>query len=167
MNHDRLERLRDRLLGQGSPTIAPPGPSGTPARQKPQPPEQRAMYERIRPFAEAVYLVVSADREIGQTERNVLRGALRILTDGALSSSAMESMLAEFDAALARDGFEQRLDDVAAEIYGDMGDQELALSLAAAAATADGRLDAQERAALEGFAERFGLPRQRLEQLLG
>lgn len=171
MNYARIERLRDRLLGQGSPTVAPPppAPGSAPPRKPPasQRPEDVAIYARLRPFAEAVYLVVSADRAVSEHERNALRGALRILTEGALSSAAMGAMLDEFDRALERDGYELRLDAVAAELYGDLADHELALALAAAAATADGELDAAERTTLESLAERLGVSQAQLETLLG
>jgi tellurite resistance protein len=171
MNYARIERLRERLLGQGSPTMAPPPPSpGHALLQKPpesQRPEDLAIYERLRPFAEAVYLVVSADRAVSERERDALRGALRILTDGALSSAALHAMIDGFDRTLARDGCEQRLDTVASELYGDIADHELALALAAAAATADGDLDDAERTTLESLAERLGVSRAQLETLLG
>ena len=71
-----------------------------------------------------------------------MRGALRILTEGALSSAAMGAMLDEFDRALERDGYELRLD-------------------------ADGELDAAERTTLESLAERLGVSQAQLETLLG
>jgi tellurite resistance protein len=169
MNRAYLERLRERLLGQGTATIAPPPPAAgapKPMRAAATRPEDRAMYERLRPFAEGVYLVVSADRNVSDRERDALRGALRILTEGALSSAAIEAMIAEFDRDLERDGYELRLDHVASELYGDVADQELAVALAAATATADGRIDARERAALEGFAERLGITAEHLANLL-
>ena len=171
MNNARIERLRDRLLGQGSPTIAPPPPSpGSAAPRNPPAsnrPEDQAIYDRLRPFAEAVYLVVSADRQVSERERDALRGALRILTEGALSSAAMDAMIDEFDRAFARDGYEQRLDTVAAELYGDVADHELALALAAAAAAADGQLDAAERATLDALADRLGVSPEQLADAAG
>ena len=41
-----------------------------------------------------MYLVMAADAQIADPERAALRGALRILTEGKLSSAAMEAMLA-------------------------------------------------------------------------
>jgi uncharacterized membrane protein YebE (DUF533 family) len=161
MSSTPIERLRDKLLRKGRPSIAP-GP-WPPVHEQPA---ANAMYRRLRPIAEAMYLVMAADTQIVQAERDALRGALRILTEGNLSSSAMEAMLSEFRASLARDGLEQRLDDVASELYGDADDIELALALVAAAAMADGAIGDQERSTVQALAERLDVPAQRLRELM-
>jgi tellurite resistance protein len=157
-----LERLKNQLLSGGSrPSLRPTPWSGNSA-----PPEAQAAYQRIRPFAEAMYLVMAADGRLNDRERITLRGALRSLTAGVLGTSAMESMLSEFERLLAAQGLELRLDDVASRIYGEPEDRELALVLAATVAFADDRTDSAEQRTIEALSERLGVGRERLESLL-
>jgi tellurite resistance protein len=125
----------------------------------------QALYERLRPFAEAVFLVMSADQQVDQREAEVLRGTLRILTAGELGGAALDAMLKEFAASLSRDGRELRLDRVAAEIYGDREDVELAISLVSAAALANGCIEPAEDQVIIELAERLGLSKARLKAL--
>jgi tellurite resistance protein len=158
MVNKRIARLRDKLLARGTPSVLPP-PLGAH-------PDARAFNERLRPFAEAMYLVLAADGEIGERERDVLRGALRSLSDGVLSSSAMNTMLEDFAIARTRDGVESRLDSVASALYADRADARLALGLAAASAEAEGGLAAQERQVIVALAERLGIAGGELQELL-
>ena len=129
-------------------------------------PETNALYERVEPLAEVMFLVMSSDGSIATHERDALRGMLRSLTDGALSSREMEQMLDDFAAHLERDGIEQRLDTLAARLYAEPEDRELALALAAASAIADAEVVPSEAAVLNGLAERLGVSRTRVNELL-
>jgi uncharacterized membrane protein YebE (DUF533 family) len=124
------------------------------------------LYSRLRPIAEAMYLVMAADTQLADPERAALLGALRILTEGKLSSAAMEAMLAEFGRELLRDGRELRLDHVAAALYGDRADVELALALVAAASLADGHASEAEYATIDALADRLGLGPERVRALI-
>jgi len=163
MGESRIERLRNKLLRQGKPSVVPPpfpAPSGEPQ------PSASVLYGRLRPIAEAMYLVMTADSHVGEQERDALRGALRLLTEGRLSSAALEAMLAEFRHGLERDGREVRLDSIASELYGDRDDVELALMLVAAAAVADGRKGDAELETITSLAERLSVPPERLQTLI-
>jgi uncharacterized tellurite resistance protein B-like protein len=129
-------------------------------------PESRAAYQRIRPLAEAMYLVMAVDRRVSDVERDALRGAIRTLTDGELGTQAMEAMITEFEQGLARDGIEVRLDAIASMLYGDRDDMELVIALAAASGVADSELDPAEQHTIEALAERLGIRGARLERLL-
>jgi tellurite resistance protein len=154
-----LERLKNQLLSGGSrPSLRPTPWSGNSA-----PPEAQAAYQRIRPFAEAMYLVMAADGRLDDRERITLRGALRSLTAGVLGTGAMESMLSEFERLLAVQGLELRLDDVASRIYSEPEDRELALVLAATVAVADDRTDSAEQRTIEALSERLGVGKERLD----
>jgi tellurite resistance protein len=113
-----------------------------------------------------MYLVLAADGEIDERERDVLRGALRTLTDGLISTTSMEQLLSEFAEARARNGLELRLDDVASALYGDPHDAELVLGLMAASAEADGRLGAGEQAIIMTLGERLGIADAHVYELL-
>jgi tellurite resistance protein len=157
-----LDRLKEQLLRGGSrPSIAP-----RPWTKESVRPEAEAAYQRIRPFAEAMYLVMSSDGALDERELNTLRGVLRSLTSGALGTSAMAAMLSEFEQLLERDGLELRLDDVAAYLYPEHEDRELALTLAATVATADEHVGDKERETIVSLSQRLGVTKQRLEALL-
>jgi hypothetical protein len=154
----RIERLRDKLLDRGAkPSQYPPPMLG---------PETLALTERVRPFAEAMYLVLSADGQISDRERDLMRGALRTLTEGLLSSAVLERMIADFARARASEGLEVRLDRVASELYGDRADARLALGLSMAAAEAENGVGEEERAVLTALGERLGVTRLELAELL-
>lgn len=123
------------------------------------------MLLRLRPFAEAMFLVVASDRTLDAAELATLRGALRTLTEDRLGSAALDGLLGELQSRLEQSGAEERLDAVASELYGDRDDAELAISLAVAAALASAHIDAQERSVVEGLAERLGISRRRLDEL--
>jgi len=157
MADDRFAGLRDRLLGMGRASLIPRpiGESET----------AQALYERLRPFAEAVFLVISADGKLVAREAEVLRGTLRALTSGELGGAAMEAMLQEFRHALEREGRDTRLDRIAADVYGDRDDIELMLSLASAAALANGCADPAEHELITQLAQRLGVSSTRLHAL--
>lgn len=157
MAEEKFQNLRDRLLGMGRASLIP--------RPLADDETARALYARLRPFAEAVFLVIAADGRLEAREVEVLRGALRALTAGELGGAAVEAMLAEFRASLAREGREIRLDRVAAEVYGDRDDVELMLSLAGAAALANGCVEPAEHEVIAALAERLGVSGARLRAL--
>jgi tellurite resistance protein len=162
MASKRIERLRDKLLARGRPTLYPsPSPSPTDLS-----PELLALAERVRPFAEVMYLVLATDSKISENERDVLRGALRSLTEDALSSSTLDAMLTEFEQLRARQGLEVRLDDLASQLYGDRADARLALGLATAAADSDEGVGSDERAVIVALAERLRVSDEELQALL-
>ncbi|HVJ16579.1 MAG TPA: TerB family tellurite resistance protein [Polyangiaceae bacterium] len=157
----RIERLRDRLLRRGTRSVVP-GPWSLADAS----PGVQAAYDRILPYAEVIYLVIAADGRLSEEERDALRGGLRYLTQGELGTQAADAMIAQFESELVRDGLELRLDQVAARVYADPEDRELALTLAMAVAIADGRSEPAEEQAIVGLAERLGFSRRRLQALL-
>lgn len=167
MNFARIARLRDKLLDAGRPSLRPPPPPSPAAGGvDAAAPESSALYVRVQPLAEVMFLVMCSDGAIAPRERIALCGMLRTLTDGALSSQDMERMLAEFAGWLARDGLEQRLDTIAARVYAEPEERELALALAAATALADSRVEPSEVATVSALAARLGVPQARARRLL-
>jgi tellurite resistance protein len=156
----RIELLRDRLLRRGERlSIASPWSFSL------APPGEQAAYERILPYAEAIYLVIAADGVHTPEERDALLGAIRYLTEGELGAHAADHMIARFQNDLERDGLEVRLDDVASRVYAEPEDRELALSLAAAVSAAGGQSGPTERT-IEGLGERLGFSPKRLRAFL-
>jgi uncharacterized membrane protein YebE (DUF533 family) len=161
MTNKSIERLRDKLMKRGMAASHRPPPL-----EPEWGPQMQAITQRVRPFAEAMYLVLAADGDIDERERDVLRGALRTLTDGQLSTRAMASMLGDFARLRSRDGVELRLDSVAAALYGDRKDAELVLGLMAAAAETDGQVGSGEQSIIMTLGERLGVAVRHLEELL-
>lgn len=160
MTSKRITRLRDTLLERGRPTLNPA------TTRLVATPEWSALAARVRPFAEAIYLVLAADRAISDRERALLRGALRSLTDGAISSASMSEMLEQFERDRERDGVDLRLDYVASALYADRADARLALGLATAAADADHGAGPEERALIDALGERLGISRSEVQEWL-
>jgi tellurite resistance protein len=126
----------------------------------------QALYDRLRPFAEAVFLVIAADGDVDERETELLRGMLRALTAGQLGGAALDAMLKEFRSALQWQGLAMRLDRVASEAYGDREDVELMVSLVSAAAVASGVADPAEHGVIAQLAERLGLSPAQLRELV-
>jgi tellurite resistance protein len=154
---DRYGSLRNKLVDMGRASIVP--------RPLAQDETSQAFYERLRPFAEAIYLVISVDGVLEPRETEVLRGTLRALTSGELGGAAMDAMLTEFKAALALDGQDIRLDRIAAEVYGDRDDIELVIALSSAAALASGCAEPAEHDVIRQLASRLGLSKDQLREL--
>jgi len=148
------------LLRRGLRSVAPAPWSLTAA-----PPNEQAAYERILPYAEVIYLVMTADGAHSPEEQDAMLGAIRYLTEGELDAHAADHMVARFQRELLRDGIEQRLDDVASRVYRERDDRELALSLAAGVAAADGQLHPSEERTIVGLAERLGFSHSQLRAL--
>jgi uncharacterized tellurite resistance protein B-like protein len=154
----RVERLRRQLEQRGAPSIAPRSFHETRA-------ETAAAYVRVKPFAEAMFLVMTADGQINEQEREVLRGAVRILTNAQLGEKATDALLAELERNASRTDHEDRLDRVASELWSDREDRELAIALMAAMATADEHVKQSEVDAIIELAQRLGLEQQARDAL--
>jgi tellurite resistance protein len=117
------------------------------------------------PYAEVIYLVMTADGTHSPEEQKALLGAIRYLTEGELGARAADHMVARFESDLRRDGLEHRLDDVASRVYREREDRELALSLAAGVAAADGQLHPREVDTIVALAQRLGFSQTQLRAL--
>jgi tellurite resistance protein len=166
LDSDALLRLRQSLRERGKPSLTPPSPVSTPrASLAEASPELRAAAERVAPICELLYLMMSVDGACTSEERDLLRGAIRALTDGQLRSAMIDDMLAGFDDALLREGRSARLAFAAARLSADRADAEAAFSLAAAIALADSSADPRELAMLEELGDMLGLPAARRQTL--
>ncbi len=147
----QIKRLRDELQRRGS------------VSQSPRPYDRgdgrtAAAWTRLRPLVEGMFLVMAADGEISNAERDVLRGAVRTLTGDQLGTAAADDMILECDALLHTYGRDARLDVIASELWSARHDQQLALSLVLAMARADDHIDPAERDAIVELAERLNVP---------
>jgi ABC-type protease/lipase transport system fused ATPase/permease subunit len=67
------------------------------------------LVEQWGPFCEAMYLMMAADRRVLNVEREVLRGALAVLSGETVRTRHMEAMLDAAMRKVATEGTERRL----------------------------------------------------------
>jgi tellurite resistance protein len=161
LDSETLLRLRDELRRSGERrSILPVSAS--------EPPEDTlAIVQRVAPMCEVLYLLMIADEHSHQRELEVLRGAIRALTENALRTPVIDGMLERFEAAAHQFGRETRLAQVAAVLSADRVDAEAAFTLAAVMAIADESPDDGERAWLEELRVMLGVKPARAAELLG
>jgi tellurite resistance protein len=117
-------------------------------------------------LTEAMYLMMSADGQVTNDEREVLRGALRALSTETIRSSHIESLLDFAAKRVAEQGREARMDAVTHELKDDPARAEVAFVLAAAIAFADNAIADEENDTLNALAEGLGIDEARATALL-
>ena len=158
LSNSTLARLRDQLLESGR----RPSTVATSAEAA----EGQRLHADYAPMCEAMYLMMSADGEVSGEEREVLRGALRNLSNSALRTADIETLLALAVRNVEAEGAEARLKAVAADLAEDRGRAEVAFVLAAAIAFADNAIADNENETLSSLAEALGIDEDRAEALL-
>ncbi len=161
LSNSTLSRLRDqlRVRGQRLSVALPPGAS-------PDLIETLSMTAEYGALAEAMFLMMSADGQVTNDEREVLRGALRNLSNDALRSALIDTMLDDAAKRIADEGREARMAAVTEELGGDRERAEVAFVLAAAIAFADSTIADEENEAIAAFAEALGIDEERANALL-
>src|SRR5450432_4155392 len=156
-----LSRLRDQLRERGQrPSIVSP-PNSTPEII-----EALNIANEYGPLCEAMYLMMSADSDVSDAEREVLKGALRNLSSDNLRTAHIDVLLADAIQKIADEGREKRMAEVVSALKGDAGRAEVAFVLAAAIAFADNAIADEENETLNAFAEGLGISDDRAEALL-
>ena len=162
LSNSTLARLRDQLRVRGQrPSIATAEPGLGP--------DALALLSadaEYGPLCEAMYLMMAADGDVGVEERDVLKGALRNLSDDGLRSATIDALLANAEERIGREGKEARLQDVGHSLSGDSARAEVTFVLAAAIAFADNAIADQENETLNELAELLGIDENRANQLL-
>ncbi|MFO0673157.1 MAG: TerB family tellurite resistance protein [Polyangiaceae bacterium] len=161
LSNSTLSRLHDqlRVRGQRLSVALPPGAS-------PDLIETLSMTAEYGALAEAMFLMMSADGQVTNDEREVLRGALRNLSNDALRSALIDTMLDDAAKRIADEGREARMAAVTEELGGDRERAEVAFVLAAAIAFADSTIADEENEAIAAFAEALGIDEERANALL-
>ena len=162
LSSSTLVRLRDQLQQRGQrPSIVAPDPSMSPENV-----ELMNINAEYGPLCEAMYLMMSADGEVGQDEREVLKGALRNLSGDGIRTAHMDAMLEAAAKAVADQGRDARMKEIVASLQEDRARAEVAFVLAAAIAFADNAIADEENETLNTFAEGLGIDEARANQLL-
>ena len=161
LSNSTLQRLRDQLRerGQRPSVVLPGGVSSEVALGLSVAAEYGAL-------AEAMYLMMSADGQVSNDEREVLRGALRALSSDTIRTTHLESLLDAAAKQVAEHGREARLAAVVAELHDDPARAEVAFVLAAAIAFADNAIADAENDTLNDLAEGLGIDEARATALL-
>jgi tellurite resistance protein len=158
-----VARLRDQLRTRGQrPSIV----LGDLSKLTPDAAELAAVTVEFGPICEAMYLMMSADGKISDDEREVLRGALRNLSEDSVRSAHIEAMLDQSAKDVAEQGREARMREVISQLHDDPARSEVAFVLAAAIAFADNAIADEENDALNLFAEGLGIDDSRANELL-
>jgi tellurite resistance protein len=158
-----VARLRDQLRTRGQrPSVA----LGDVSRLTPDAAELLAVTAEFGPICEAMYLMMSADGKISDNERDVLRGALRNLSEDSVRTVHVEAMLDQAAKSVAEEGRDARMREVIAQLHDDPARAEVAFVLAAAIAFADNAIADEENDALNLFAEGLGIDDARANELL-
>ncbi len=117
-------------------------------------------------FCEAMYLMMAADRRVMNVEREVLRGALAILSEERIHTCHMEAMLDAAARRSAQEGEETRLNKVIQSLKGDPTRAEMAVIVAAAVAAADNKFPLEEQNMLTRLFEGLNVDDTRASQIL-
>jgi uncharacterized tellurite resistance protein B-like protein len=120
---------------------------------------------RFAALYEVMFLMIAADGVLADEEREVLRGAARGLTDGAVRTAYLDK-LAEDCKAKAGEGRAARIAAIVPVLQEDDALVEAAFSLAAAIAFADNDIQDEENELINELAEALGLDGDRAEALL-
>jgi tellurite resistance protein len=161
LTRERLEHLRDQLRTRGQRPSVATGPK-TSADVL----EAMQIVEEYGPICEAMYLMMSADHRVVNAEREVLKGALDVLSGGRVRSMHMEAMLDSAARRCAKDGRDVRLKKVIEQLRDDAARADVTVVLAAAVAAADARIVPEESAVLDAMFKGLGITTERANELL-
>jgi tellurite resistance protein len=157
-----LKRIRDELLEVGQ----PPSVHFMKVADVEDPfagdPDAKRRFEAL---FEVMYLMVMADNNVADVEREVLRGAVRGLTEHSVRTHHIEKLF-EKCAELSKQGVNVRLKAVAPIIKEDPALVDAAFSLAAALAFADNEIQDSENELINDLADVLGLDTERADELL-
>lgn len=161
-----ITALRERLLESGgAPSIVLSGPDAIRQQGHPLAGDDEAMALFDATF-EAMFIMLCADGVAADDEKEVLRGALRALTDGVVRSQQIEEMAVAAAARLKDEGIDVRLRAVADVLKTSTVGSEAAFVLAAVMAFADEEIADEENDMLNDFADLLGLSEERANTLL-
>jgi tellurite resistance protein len=160
-------RMRDTLLKSGRrPSMVVSSAFETLAREGLLEPEEAAALSRVEPVAESMFLMMSADHKLTDTERDAVRGAIRGLSQDTIRAGTVRVMLENFEKRSSEHGRDQRLREIAEELSSDPAEAEAAFALAAAVALADDEVADEENAFINQIAEWFGISDERASEIL-
>jgi tellurite resistance protein len=161
-----LAKLRDRLQERGQrPSLLLTGPEALERLDHPFAGDEEAIVQ-FEALVEAMFLMMAADGQLAAEEREVLKGAVRELTQNKLRSAQIEQLVEDCTARLAADGQAKRLAAITEVLAPEPIVAEAAFVLSAAMAFADSEIADAENDLLNEFAEKLGIDADRANGLL-
>jgi len=162
LTQSTLARLRDRLQERGQrPSVLLPN-----ANLPQSTLELLHVTAEYGALCEAMYLMMAADGRVLIVEREVLKGALRELSDDTVRGVHIEAMIDAASKRLVAEGRDARLAAVAESLQQDPIRAEVAIVLAAAIALADGEFAPEENDVLQELAAAMGVEQARVHELM-
>jgi tellurite resistance protein len=162
-----IERLRDALLESGRRDGAVLSSAyETLAREGLLSSEETAALRRVDAVAETMFLMMAADGEVADAERDAVRGAIRGLTGEVLHAGIIKVMLETYAARLRDQGRDERLRQIAQGVAGEANEAESAFALAAAVALADDQVADEENNLINELARWFGFSETEADSIL-
>jgi tellurite resistance protein len=160
---ETLQRIRDHFLEVGQPASV----SFLQHRKIEDDPfhGDEDARRRFEALFEAMYLMIAADGEVAEEEREVLRGAVRGLTDNSFRTVHMDKLI-ETCRERAKEGTKARLATIGPILKEDPALVEAAFSLAAAVAFADEDIKDAENDLINDLADALDISGDRAEELL-
>ena len=157
-----LVRLRDQLRARGQrPSVVSPMDATSPEAS-----ELALVSAEYGPLCDAMYLMMSADGDVSGEEREVLKGALRNLSNDEVRSVQIEAMLDSAKQRIAASGRDAMFHAIMETLHDDTARGEVTFVLAAAIAFADNAVADEENELLNTFAEGLGISEERANELL-
>lgn len=162
LTREKLAPLREALQARGQrPSIVMSGP-----RTSQELIEALAIVEEWGPFVEAMYIMMAVDRRVMNVEREVLRGALAILSGETVRTRHMEAMVDAAARKIGAEGIEARLRHVLEALHADRAKADAAAVVAAAVAAADERVVPEEHALLSRLFRELEIDERRASAIL-
>ena len=162
LTKERLEHLRDQLRarGQRMSMVMPSTKSSQDLALA------MSVVEEYGALCEVMYLMMAADKRVLDVEREVLRGALDVLSGDTVRTWHMDAMIDAAARRVAEQGADVRLAKLMEILREDPVRAETTIVLAAAVAAADNRIVAEEHALLTQLFEGLGISEERANTLL-
>jgi tellurite resistance protein len=162
-----IERLRDALLesGRREGTVLSSAYE-TLARQGLLSTQETTALRRVDAVAETMFLMMAADGDVADAERDAVRGAIRGLTGDVLHAGIINVMLETYAGRLQEQGREARLRQIAQSVSGEAQEAESAFALAAAVALADDEVADEENSLINELARWFGFSDAEADSIL-
>jgi len=157
---EKLNELRDRLRDRGQrPSMVVHVATADLA-------EVLEVVEEYGAMCEAMYLMMAADRRVLNVEREVMRGALAIISNERVRTSHMEAMIDASARRVAEHGEDWCVQRIIESVRGDQVRAETTVVLAAVVAAADQLVTPEEHALLKKLVVGLDIDESQAERLL-
>jgi len=156
----KLSELRDRLREHGQ------RPSMVIHVPTPDLAEALEMVEEYGVMCEAMYLMMAADRRVLNVEREVMRGALAIISNDRVRTAHMEAMIDASARRVAEHGEDWCVQRIVEAARGDRVRAETIVVLSAVVAAADQLVTPEEHALLKKLVVGLEIDETQAERLL-